>query len=424
MQLISTINRRFLGLSPFFRGAIEAMGVNGLGLFAALVAQAALAQALGPSDFGVYSAAVSVAAVLAVFAVGGMDTALLREVPKEPLNTATLVKRAERRIVLTVIIGAPLLYLWTESWKMTAASALLAAFFAAGTIRQFALRGILLVFWGRFPDIVMRPVLVAGFVVLLGGYTILTPTLGIVLHALATALVYLFGGLVLRDRLTRLDASALETRIVPEISVKDRALWLGLSLLTILSLELDKLIGALLLTPNDFGHYALAARLYGFGVLATESLAVVAAPLAARAIARGQHAELRKLEFHLSCVLALVVVGVLGVILLFGEQAVDFLAPGFSDSVEPLTVLGLAALTAPIVLPRLSIASVIQPGIAWRLQVAALIGSAIACAGITWWAVKTGAMAPAVAVAWGVVAGAAFRAVLWRVFGRIRFAGP
>lgn len=420
MQLLSTINRRFSGLSPFFRGAIEAMGVNGLGLFAALVAQAALAQALGPADFGVYSAAVSVAAVLAVFAVGGMDTALLREVPKEPLNTATLVRRAERWIILTVLVGAPVLYLWTDSWRMTAASALLAAFFAAGTIRQFALRGILLVFWGRFPDIVMRPVLVASFVVVLSGYADLTPAIAVALHAIATALVYIFGGLVLRDRLTRLDSSALDTRIVPEISVKDRALWLGLSLLTILSLEIDKLIGALLLTPNDFGHYALAARLYGFGILATESLAVVAAPLAARAIAKGQPAELRKLELHLSCVLALVVVGVLAVIMFFGEQAVNFLAPGFSDSVEPLKVLGLAALAAPVVLPRLSITSVLQPGIAWRLQILALLGSAFACAGVTWWAVKSGAMQPAVGLAWGVVAGSALRAVLWRVFGRIR----
>jgi O-antigen/teichoic acid export membrane protein len=262
--------------------------------------------------------------------------------------------------------------------------------------------------------------LVAALVVGLHSYIALSPTIAIALHAVATALVYVFGGLVLRDRLRRLDATALETRIVPEIPVKDRALWLGLSLLTILSLEIDKLIGAALMTPSDFGHYALAARLYGFGVLATESLAVVAAPLAAKAIAKEKPEELKKLELHLSCVLAFVVLVVLAVIVFFGEQAVNFLAPGYSDSVAPLEVLGLAALAAPIVLPRLAISSVVQPRTAWRLQIVALLGSALACTGVTWWAVRGGEMAPAVALAWGVVVGAALRAVLWRVFGRLQ----
>ncbi len=411
------IDRLYSRLSLFLQGAFEALAVNGLGLFAALVAQAVLAQALGPANFGVYSAMVSMAAVLAVVAVGGMDTALLRELPKQPAHTLELVRRAERWILVAITCGTPVLFLWTGTISATAAAGVLSVFLAASTIRQFALRGNLMVFWGRFPDIVMRPVLVAGFVILASSAIELRPVSAVALHGLATGVVYFVGAMVLRQRMRGVSSAANGTA-APVISKVDRGLWLGLSLLTMLSIELDKLIGSVMLSPIDFGHYALAARLFGFGIMATESLAMVAAPLASRMLANKLRDDVITLERQLMFVLVAMVAGIYGMILLIGEDVVAFLAPGYSDSVPVLEVLALAALAVPFILPRLAITSVVNPRRALQLQSVAILGLALCCVVAT--AMANGAGYPGnIGLAWGIVAGTLLRAVLWWIFGRI-----
>lgn len=411
------LKRRYLRLSLFLRGAFEALTVNGLGLFAALVAQSVLAQALGPANFGAYSAMVSLAAILAVLAVGGMDTALLRELPKEPAHTLALVKRAERWVIITITCGLPVLFLWTGTIAGMLAAGFLSACLAAGTIRQFALRGNLMVFWGRFPDVVMRPVLVASFVVIATRQSVLNPVFALSLHGLATAVVYVMGAAVLRQRMRGISTAA-NVVTAPLISLADRGLWLGLSLLTMLSIELDKLIGSLMLSPVDFGHYALAARLYGFGVVATESLAMVAAPIASRMLAQGLHGDVIKLEHQLMLVLTAMVTGMLAMILLIGADVVAFLAPGYGDSVSVLEILALATLAIPFVLPRLAITSVMNPRRALHLQSVAIVGLATCCVVST--AIANGAgLAGNMGLAWGIVAGAMLRAMLWWFFGRI-----
>lgn len=402
--------------SPFLRGAMEAMAVNGLGLFSALVAQSVLAQALGPAGFGYYSANVAVAAVLSVLAVGGMDTALLRELPKDPSHTIDLVRRAERWLFIGIVAAAPVLVLWFGSIPDGIAVALLALFLAASTVRQFALRANFMVFWGRFPDIVMRPTLVAALVVLFGMWVPVRPLMALSLHGLSTAIVYLFGSSLLQRRVGLRTKSPSSSP--PRISLRDRSFWLGLSLLTLLMVELDKLIGAALLPSADFGHYALASRLYGFGVVAMESLAIVAAPIAARAISQQKIEAVQRLERDVALVVGGVVIGMLVLIACWGEEMVAFLAPGFEDSVPVLKILALAAIVGPLILPRLSITSVVNPPLAWKLQSISLLGLALtSVAGALWWR-TLGVQQPAIGLAWGIVAGSVFRAVLWRFWGR------
>ena len=412
------LKTKFLRLSPFLRGVSEALLVNGLGLFAALAAQSVLAQVLGPADFGIYSACVSAAAVLSVIAIGGMDTALLRELPSNPHHTFYLVRRAERGLVIGLVLGLPVLFLWLGSFSQAFATVMLALFLATSTIRQFALRANFVVFWGRFPDIVMRPVLVAAFISFFAVIMPLKPLSALVLHSAATALVFLFGAALLKSKMRKLAPKPAPNSITA-ITLKDRSLWLALSLLTLLMLEIDKLVGSTLMSANDFGHYALASRLYGFGVVATESLAVVAAPFAARFIAAGRTTEVIKIERDLSLVLAGVALLIFSALSFFGSHLVAFLAPGFDDSVAILKILALAALAAPFILPRLAITSVLNPALAWRLQSFALLGLvSTSILGTIFWHVL-GQENSAQGLAVGIVAGAFFRAILWRVFGKL-----
>lgn len=291
-----------------------------------------LARALGPEEYGVYAFALSLVTLLAIPAQMGLPTLVVREVAKYQaqerwnLLRGLLLRANQAVLVLSLLIGfAAAVVAWalarqaTETQFATFAWALLLLpLLALGDLRGAALRGLRRVVQGQVPERLLRPgllILLSGLVVLSRGE--LTAPSAMALHALAAAVAFLVGAVLL------LRALPSETRkAAPSYA---SATWLRsvlplsfLAGMQVINSQLDLVMLGFLGSKEEVGTYRVVvqgATLVGFTLAAAN---VVLAPHIAQLHAAGDRIRLQYMVTRGAQFVLLTALPVAGAFIVFG----------------------------------------------------------------------------------------------------------
>jgi O-antigen/teichoic acid export membrane protein len=251
-----------------FLGGAALKAVQALLTFAVAVL---LARALGPEDYGVYTFALSLSFLLAVPSQMGLPTLMVREVARYHLKTewgrlrgflrwANVAVLAFSALLVLVAVLVAMAFsgqaekseLATFGWALA-----LVPLAALGNLRGAALRGLRKVVLGQLPEKILRPallLLLAGAVAAFG--TLSAPT-AMALHALAAALAFAMGIVLL--------LRALPTEVRTATPAYQSRHWLGsilplsvISGMQVINHQTDVVLLGLLSTSEELGVYRVA----------------------------------------------------------------------------------------------------------------------------------------------------------------------
>ncbi len=293
------------------RGASASLLIFVGGALAALLAQLLLARVLGAEGYGVYAFCLSLLALATMGARLGMDTGLVRFVASyrgsgQWAELLGLVRFADRLVgamgLLLGLVGAGIIWfggdrLGTDLRRtLLVACAVLPALALLG-LRSAVMQGFRRVAIGRLPELLVRPLLIAGSAFAIhrgsGG---LSPAMAMGLNCLSTLLALVAGTLLLRRVWPRPSGSRTRERIFR------RREWLRVSLPLLLVTgmrrllaETDILLVGLLMGTTMAGIYAVASRLSNFIAFGHNAGNVISAPLIAELHAKGERRRLQRM---------------------------------------------------------------------------------------------------------------------------------
>lgn len=334
------------------------LGVRVAAILASMAAAIVLARALGPRQFGTYSYVFAISSLLAAPAQLGIPALVTRETARSHALGAWpemkgLWHWANRSILaMSVVLAAcGLLYVvlargggdTQRAWTL-AAGFLLVPLIALSSARGAALSGLRFVARGQFPDGVMRPLLLVGFVGAawaVGGSVSAPAAMG--WHVLAAAISLLAGtALLLRMRPGAVPAAAADTGRAPE--------WwraaLPLAMITGLQ-ALNEQVGLVVLgyyrPDEEAGLYKVATSAAALTLLGLQATALVVAPHIARLHALGDRVRLQRLMALGAWAGVAMTVPVILVLSVAGRQVIAALFGAvYVDSLQPLLILCVA----------------------------------------------------------------------------------
>lgn len=326
----------------------------GAGMLASII----VARFLGPSDFGIYAIVFAGVAVLTMPVQLGVPALVVRETARsQALGDWSRIGAVWRWAGLAVtglsvlICATGLMLIWLASpvlppeWRATLlVGLLLVPLSALGEVRGAALRGLRHPVLGALPERVIRPlglVALATGAMLLGGEAALTPSGVMGLHAVAAAIAFATGGIIL------LVLQPKDVRMAARLPDPPVGAWLRDVIPFALAAGLQVLntnVGLLLLgaiqTPAEAGHFKVvttAASLVAFGLPVFEA---VAAPHVARLHALGDVDRLQRLARIGAWSATLLSVPVFIVLLVWGRELLTiFYGAAFAAAYLPLLII-------------------------------------------------------------------------------------
>lgn len=289
--------------------SLASFGLNVTNTLLAVVTTALLAQLMGAAEFGTYAFVVATTTLLGVPAVLGFDRLLVREIAvhirmgAHGLAAGLLRRSVQISLALALVIAVIAV---AVAWALAGgrADAPFLAFVAGaaglpflvlGQVVQGGLMGLHRVVIGQAPEMVLRPLLLLGGVLLAFAALVrIDAPLAVTLYTVSLALAALAAFALLRRSTPHAVRTATKRF--------DDGPWLvGASVLAFLSstVIVNAQIGVVLLgalaSPDSAGLYAVAQRgamLVAFPLAAVNS---AIAPTAARLWASGERAELQRL---------------------------------------------------------------------------------------------------------------------------------
>jgi len=218
--MLNKILKQFQGdglKSSLMRGGIVSIIFNMLGIGFSLITAIILARTLGPEQYGVYSYVLAIVLILAIPAMFGLPSLIVRETAKAEVKQEWGLMRGlwswANRIsaslsVLIAVIAAVVLWLNRDSFSqiqfLTFAWGI--AFIplsALAALRSASLRGLRKVIQGQLPEQVIKPLLfiVALIAVSVLGNSKITAEKAMMFNALSAGLAFIFGAwLLLREK--------------------------------------------------------------------------------------------------------------------------------------------------------------------------------------------------------------------------------
>lgn len=290
-----------MSLASLIRGAAGSFVLNAGAKLLMLAAAVLLARRLGPEGFGVYASAVAAALLLAMLGALGLPTLRVRLVASYQANAQWslmrgLVTASERLVLgsttLIALAGAAICFwLGTLQAAAFAAAMALVPLVALNGLRSGALRGLHRVVLAQVPECLVMPGLFVLLLVL--SSPSLSPEAAIAFRIAATALAFLIGAALLRRHFPREARQA-----APEYAARAWAASAGplfcIGVLSLVNLQADVLMLALLRGPEAAGVYQAAARgaeLVAFSLLVAN---FALQPLISRLHALGDLRELQR----------------------------------------------------------------------------------------------------------------------------------
>jgi O-antigen/teichoic acid export membrane protein len=317
------------------RGGFSSIAVRILSLLASFISSAVIVRLLGPVEFGRYAFVLTVITVLAIPSMLGLPTLLLREiaggVTQEDWPRVQGIRRWSNKMVINsslLICALAALLLLTGVIPMEHGlrspmllGLLLVPLLAYAAMIEAMLRALYRVFWGHFPNGVMRPILVMTMVV--GVYwatgTRLSSFITILL-LLATLLIVVGLGLILIRRYWPAEART----VAPNIASQEwlRAL-LPLSLISGLQIihnNADLLLIGIMIDTTSVGTYRIALSIANVGIFGLTAMRLVTGPFYADAFRRHDFELIKKISRLAGFVSFVCTGGFLVVLFAFGEQ--------------------------------------------------------------------------------------------------------
>lgn len=305
--------RRYLssaGLGPLLvRASLGSLILRIAGMGVAFLVGVQLARGLGVEQYGVYSLAMSIVALLSVPAEFGLPQLVTREVAVARTNKnwghlIGVFRWADRTIgfmsvaLALLVVGGLLVGYGTEAKGLAATlmwGVLLVPLVALGKVRGAALRALNHIVKGQLPDLFVRPALFAavlaiGLMLLEGS---IRATTAMSLHVAAAAMAFILAVVLLRRQ--------LPTQAATASPVTHGRAWFGSALPLALTegLRIAQASGAILVlgllsTVGDVGLYKVANSVAIMCVMPMSLLNVVVAPLLAQLFAEGNVAKLQR----------------------------------------------------------------------------------------------------------------------------------
>lgn len=261
--------------SNLLRSSILSIAIKVFGLAFSLITAIILARALGPEQYGIYSYVLAIVSILAIPAMFGLPSLIVRETAKAQLKqewgiisgiwswanniTASLS-------LLITLVAAGVLWLNRDSFSpiqfLTFAWGL--AFIplsALAALRGASLRGLRKVIQGQLPEQVIKPIL---FIIMLAALSFIgnkkiTAEKAMMFNALSAGLAFIFGAwLLLREKPKELNTAAKEYNKKSWISsVIPLAMIGGLDILVT---QTDVIMLGSFRTAEEVGVYRVAAQ--------------------------------------------------------------------------------------------------------------------------------------------------------------------
>lgn len=262
-----------------------------LGMLAALVVSVVLARVLGPEGFGAYALALLAVQMLSVPLDRGWGTLLMRTTARHEdenarqeagamLGLGRLLSVGYATLVSSILFGLNLLTGAGVSPWLIILIGLLLIVMQNGAFRIAVLRGAGYPVFAQFPEMVMRPAIVALVILMLAVWLDLAVDWHVALQVLfAASIITLIIGRLIQAWV----APFVRARIAHPRQIVSRgwgasALVIGVNGLIILVYEqLDLLLLSVSMTTADVGIYKAAMQVGGYGGFAYALLSYVAA---------------------------------------------------------------------------------------------------------------------------------------------------
>lgn len=291
--MLNRIIQQFKGdslKSNLMRGGLASIAIKIFGLGLSLLTAIILARTLGPEQYGVYSYVLAIVSILAIPAMFGLPSLIVRETAKAEVKQEWGLMRGlwswANRItaslsLLITLIAAVVLWLNRDSFSqiqfLTFAWGI--AFIplsALAALRGASLRGLRKVIQGQLPEQVLKPALFILMLAVVGltGVAELTAESAMMLNALSAGVAFVFGAwLLLRVKPKQLNTTEREfERKAWVASVIPLAMVAGLDILVT---ETDIVMLGIFRTAEEVGIYRVAMQgglLAAIGISATNMI--------------------------------------------------------------------------------------------------------------------------------------------------------
>lgn len=340
------------------RGAAGTLVVAGAGSLLLVATQGVLARLLGVEGYGRYAYALTVAQLLAVPAVLGLDTAAVRFAAAFRVEERWGLLRGFLRFADLAALGfgaaigaVAALAVWALAGRLDPG---LAATLGVGcfalppmalvAVRCGVLQGLRRVVLARLPDHLVRPLAVAGLSALVwalaGG---LSAPRAMAIYLLASLLAAGVAGLLIARQLPPA-AAATEREVRPREWLRVSAPLFLVSEMRFLLHQTDVLLVGALVGTAEAGIYAVAARisrLISFGLTASNS---IAAPLISELHTRDDRPGLQRVVTLSSWAATLASLAFAAVLVLGGGWILGAFGAEFRTGLAVLAVLSLGQL--------------------------------------------------------------------------------
>lgn len=299
----NSLNSKLLG------NAIISVGIKALGIIFGLITTVILARALGVEEYGVYTYVLAVVNLLAVPAMFGLPTLIVRETARAEVNEDWGLMRGlwswsnKITIMLAIIItlitalalwfnreNYSLIQFYTFAWGL-----LFIPLTSLAALRGASLRGLRKVIQGQLPEQVLKPFLFIISLVVVGLYSTKASAVdAMMLNTFSAALAFVFGAWLLsrekpkqfRTVSNKYNKKAWIKSVIPLAMVN--GLDVALQYMAIIML-------GILATDSDVGLYRASLQGALLLVIGTEAIKAVTAPHIARYFQVGDNESLKKL---------------------------------------------------------------------------------------------------------------------------------
>lgn len=346
--------------TTLMRGGMMSIAIQVFGLGFSLLTAIVLARVLGPEQYGVYSYVLAIVSILAIPAMFGLPTLIVRETAKSEVKgewgkvrglwfwsnsvTASLS-------LIIAIITATLLWLNRDSFTqiqfLTFAWGI--AFIplsALAALRGASLRGLRKVIQGQLPEQIVKPVL---FIIMLAvvsvtGIKQLTAESAMMFNALSAGVAFIFGAWMLfRVKPKQLNTAKKEfERKAWVTSVVPLAMVAGLD---ILIHQTDIVMLGLLGTSEEVGIYRVAIQGATLITIGTAMVGMVVNPYFSRLYNQNEMEKFKKLTTYSARAAFIVVLPIAIVFIFAGEWLVTLVfGQSYSAAALPLVILTVGQL--------------------------------------------------------------------------------
>lgn len=356
--MLNRIIQQFKGdslKSNLMRGGLASIAIKIFGLGFSFLTAIVLARVLGPEQYGVYSYVLAIVSILAIPAMFGLPTLIVRETAKAEVKQEWGKMRglwfwansitASLSLVIAIIAA---LLLWFNRENFTEMQFLTFAWgiafiplSALAALRGASLRGLRKVIQGQLPEQVLKPALFILMLAVVGltGFTQLTAESAMMLNVLSAGMAFIFGAwLLFRVKPKQLSVAEREfERKAWMASVIPLAMVSGLD---IILHQTDIVMLGIFGTDFDVGIYQVAVQGAALVVIATEAFKVISVPHFSRLYYQNNMKDFQLLAVQNARIGFLLSLPIAVVLFLWGERIIsDVFGVEYISAILPLKIL-------------------------------------------------------------------------------------